>query len=135
MTCKIACAFALLFGALPLSALAQQQSGTPKPTKADVQKAAQIISTDKAKLATFCKLSTLDEQMAKADEAGDTKKADEAGDTKKLDELGHQANDLQNELGPDYLKLTAGLDQVDPRSQEGQDLLAPFEALDKTCPK
>jgi hypothetical protein len=126
MTRKIACALALLFGALPLSALAQQQSGAPKPTKADVQKAAQIISTDKAKLATFCKLSTLDEQMAKADEAGDTKK---------LDELGHQADDLQNKLGSDYLKLTAGLDQVDPRSQEGQDLLAPFEALDKTCPK
>jgi hypothetical protein len=126
MTRKIACALALLFGALPLSALAQQQSGAPKPTKADVQKAAQIVSTDKAKLATFCKLSTLDEQMAKADEAGDTKK---------LDELGHQADDLQNKLGPDYLKLTAGLDQVDPRSQEGQDLLAPFEALDKTCPK
>ena len=126
MTRKIACALAVLFGALPLSALAQQQSGASKPTKADVQKAVQIISTDKAKLATFCKLSTFDEQMAKADEAGDTKK---------LDELGHQANDLQNELGPDYLKLTAGLDQVDPRSQEGQDLLAPFEALDKTCPK
>jgi hypothetical protein len=126
MTRKIACALAFLFGTLPLSALAQQQSGAPKPTKVDVQKAVQIISTDKAKLATFCKLSTLDEQMAKADDAGDTKK---------LDELGHQANDLQNELGPDYLKLTAGLDQVDPRSQEGKDLLAPFEALDKTCPK
>jgi hypothetical protein len=126
MTRKIACALALLFGALPLSALAQQQSGAPKPIKADVQKAAQIISTDKAKLATFCKLGTLDEQMAKADEAGDTKK---------VDELGQQANDLQNELGPDYLKLIAGLDQVDPRSQEGQDLLAPFEALEKTCPK
>lgn len=126
MTRKIAGALALLFGALPLSALAQQQSGAPKPTEADVQKVAQIISTDKAKLATFCKLSTLDEQMARADEAGDTKK---------FDELAHQGDDLQNELGPDYLKLTAGLDQVDPRSQEGQDLLAPFEALDKTCPK
>jgi hypothetical protein len=126
MTRKISCALALLFGALPLSALAQPQSGAPKPTKADVQKAVQIISIDKAKLAIFCKLGTLDEQMAKADEAGDTKK---------LDELGQQANDLQDELGPDYLKLTAALDQVDPRSQEGQDLLAPLEALDKTRPK
>jgi hypothetical protein len=126
MTRKFACALALLFGALPLSALAQQQSAAPKPTKADVQKAAQIISTDKAKLSTFCKLGALDEQIAKADEAGDTKK---------LDELGQQANDLQDELGPDYLKLTAALDEVDPRSQEGQDLRAPLEALDKTCPK
>jgi hypothetical protein len=126
MTRKIACVLALLFGSLPLSALAQQRSAGPKPTKADVQKAAQIISADKAKLAAFCNLGTLDEQMAKADEARDTKK---------LDELGKQADDLQNELGSDYLKLTAGLEQVEPRSQEGQDLLAPFEALDKTCPK
>ena len=33
MTRKIACALAFLFGTLPLSALAQQQSGAPKPTK------------------------------------------------------------------------------------------------------
>jgi hypothetical protein len=126
MICRIAYTLALLFGVLPIVALAQQQSAAPKPTKADVQKAVQLISADKAKLAAFCKLATRDEQMAKTDQARDTKK---------LDELGEQANDLQNGLGPDYLKLTAGLEQVDPRPQWGLALLAPFEALDKICPK
>jgi hypothetical protein len=122
---KIVCALALLLGALPLSAEAQQPPPAgPKPTKADVQKVVQIINADKAKLATYCKLAALDEQMAQADQAKDNKK---------LEELGKQAEDLQKGLGPDYLRLTAGLDQVDPQSKEGQDLLAEFEALDKTC--
>jgi hypothetical protein len=126
MTRKIVCALALL-GALPFAALAQQPPPAgPKPTKADVQKVVQLITADKAKLATYCKLAALDEQMAKADQAKDTKK---------LDELGKQAEDLQKGLGPDYVKLTAGLEQVDPRSKEGQDLLAEFENLDKTCVK
>jgi hypothetical protein len=125
MTRKIVCAIAVL-GALPLAALAQQPPAGPKPTKADVQKVVQLITADKAKLATYCKLAALDEQMAKADQAKDTKK---------LEELGKQAEDLQKGLGPDYTKLTAGLEQVDPRSKEGQDLLSAFENLDKTCPK
>jgi hypothetical protein len=91
-----------------------------------VQKAVELISADNAKLAAFCRLATLDEQMAKADQAGDTKK---------LDDLGKQANDLQNGLGPDHLKLNVDLDQADPRSQHGQDLLARLEAHDKTRPR
>jgi hypothetical protein len=127
MTRKIVCALAILLGALPLSAEAQQPPPTgPKPTKADVQKVVQIINADKAKLAVYCKLAVLDEQMAQADQARDTKK---------LEELGKQAEDLQKGLGPDYLRLTAGLGQVDPQSKEGQDLLAVFEPLDKTCVK
>lgn len=127
MTRKIVCAIALL-GALPFAAVAQQPAppAGPKPTKADVQKVVQLISADKGKMTTYCKLASLDEQMAKADQARDTKK---------LEELGKQAEDLQKGLGPEYTKLTAGLEQVDPRSKEGQDLLSAFEALDKTCPK
>ena len=126
MTRKFAC-LALLLGALPLSAYAQQPPPAgPKPTKAEVQKVVQLINADKAKFATYCKLAALDDQMAKADQAKDTKK---------LEELGKQAEDLQKSMGPEFVKLTAGLDQVDPQSKEGQDLLSAFEALDKTCPK
>jgi hypothetical protein len=127
MTRKIVCALALLLGALPLSAEAQQPPPAgPKPTKADVQKAAQIIRADNAKLATYCKLAALDDQMAQADQAKDAKK---------LDELVRQADDLQKSLGPEYLRLTAGLEQVDPQSKEGHELLADFETLDKACAK
>ena|SRR5215467_10477855 len=128
MTRKIACILALLC-ALPLAAQAQQRPPGapppgPKPTKADVQKVVQIINADKAKLGTYCKLAAIDEQMAKAAEAKDDKK---------LEELGKQGEALQQTLGPEYVKLTAGLDQVDPQSKEGQELLKEFEPLDKLC--
>jgi hypothetical protein len=126
MTHKTACVLALLLGTLPFAAQAQQPAPPPKPTKADVAKAVQLISADKAKLATYCQLAALDEQMAKADAAKDTKK---------LEELGKKAETLQQGLGPDYVKLTAGLEQVDPTSAEGKELLAAFEPLDKSCAK
>jgi hypothetical protein len=122
MTRKIACIIALL-GVLPLSAQAQQPA---KPTKADVQKAVQIINADKAKLATYCKLAALDEEMAKADKAGDKAK---------LDGLVKQAEELQKTLGPEYVKLTTGLEEVDPQSAEGKALLAEFDVIDKACAK
>jgi hypothetical protein len=125
MTRKIACIIALL-GAMPLSALAQgaPPPAGPKPTKADVQKVVEVVSADKAKLATYCKLAQIDEQMAKAAEAGDTKK---------LETLGKEGEALQQTMGPEYVKLTAGLDEVDPQSPEGKDLLTAFEPLDKLC--
>jgi hypothetical protein len=89
-----------------------------------VQKVVQIINADKAKLGTYCKLAAIDEQMAKAAQAKDDKK---------LEELGKQGDALQQTLGPEYIKLTGGLDQVDPQSKEGQELLKEFEVLDKLC--
>jgi hypothetical protein len=124
MTHKIACI--LLLGVLSAPALAQQPSAAPKPTKADVQNVVQIISADKTKTATYCKLAVLDEQMAKASDAGDNQK---------LEDLGKQADDLGKTLGPEFARLTDGLDQIDPQSKEGQDLLTEFDALDKLCAK
>jgi phosphate-selective porin len=120
---KIACILALS-AALPLAAEAQQ--APPAPTKADVQKVVQIISGDKAKLATYCKLADLDQQMAQADQAGDKSK---------IDALDKQAQSLQDSLGPEYAKMAAGLDGVDPTSAQGKDLLSVLEGLDKSCGK
>jgi hypothetical protein len=126
MTRKIACVIALL-GTLPVAlSMAQAQQPGPAPTKADVQKAVKIISSDKAKQATYCKLAALDEDMANADKAGDKAK---------LDALVKQAEGLQSSLGPEYVKLTAGLESVDPQSAEGKALLAEFDVIDKACAK
>jgi hypothetical protein len=133
MTRKIACIVALLC-ALPLAVAQAQQPPRPpgapppgpKPTKADVQKVVQIINADKAKLANYCKLAAIDEQMAQAAQARDTKK---------LEELGKQGETLQQTLGPEYVKLTSGLEQVDPQSKDGQELIKEFEVLDKLCTK
>jgi hypothetical protein len=124
MTRKTACIIALL-GALPLSAQAQQPA-PPKPTKAEVQKVVQIINADKAKLATYCKLNALEEQVDKAAQAKDQKK---------LEALSQEADSLGQSLGPEYIKFSDGMTSVDPQSKEGQDLLAPFEPLDNLCAK
>jgi hypothetical protein len=125
MTRKITCLLVVL-GALTAPALAQQPSPTPKPTKAEVQKVVQIITADQAKLATYCKLAAIDEQMAKASEANDNNK---------LEELGKEAEALQKTMGPEYLRLVEGLDEVDPQSKEGEELLSAFDPLDKLCEK
>jgi uncharacterized caspase-like protein len=103
-----------------------QQSAALSPLKADVQKVVRIIASDKAKLATYCKLAALDEEMAKADTAKDQKK---------LDALAKEAEALQPLLGPEYVKLATGLEKVDPASKEGKDLVADFEPLDNFCTK
>jgi hypothetical protein len=98
----------------------------PKPTKADVQKVVQIISADKAKSAAYCDMAKLDDQIAEAD----AKK-----DQKKVDELSKQADAMGQKLGPEYVSLMSGLQQVDPSSADGKDFSAALEALDKLCKK
>jgi hypothetical protein len=120
---KIACVLALL-GPLAAPTHAQQQLAAPKPTKADVQKVVQIINADKTKIATYCNLARIDDQMAKATAAKDTSK---------LQQLGKQAEDMGQTLGPEYVALTSGLDEIDPESKDGRDLLSQFEVLDRLC--
>jgi hypothetical protein len=110
-------------------AFAQGQMGgppanVPKPTKADAQKVVQQIGGDKGKLQTYCDLGKLNQQMAAADEKKDTKT---------LQNLGPKADALAEKLGPDYNKLMDGLEQVDENSQEGKDIAAAFDSLDKQC--
>jgi hypothetical protein len=66
MTLKIACMLALL-GTLTASAQAQQSA--PKPTKAHVVNVLKIVSADKTKTTTYCKLADLGEEIAKASDA------------------------------------------------------------------
>jgi len=123
MTRKIACMLAVL-GTLTASAQAQQQS-VPKPTKADAVRLVQIISTDKTKVATYCKLADLGEEI---------RKAGEARDNSKLQRLGKQADDLGKALGPEFVRLNVGLERVNPQSKEGKELSAELEKLDTFCP-
>jgi hypothetical protein len=51
----------------------------PKPTKADAEKVVKIISGDKAKIALYCDMTKLNDQITAADEKKDTKKVDELG--------------------------------------------------------
>lgn len=116
-----------LFAAMPALAYAQKDSpatNVPKPTVADAQKVVQAISGDKARLQAYCDLGKLQEQM---------EKADQKNDTKALKALGDKADSLSQQVGPDYIKLTDGLDEVDPDSPEGKKFTAVFDTLHKQC--
>ena len=115
--------------------VAQAQKGAPPPakgaaakgpTKADVQKVVNQIKGDKAKLDTYCQISKLGDQM---------QAAAEKKDQKKMDDLNKQADALGQKLGPDYAKVMAGMEDVDPESKDGKDLIAIFDTLDASCPK
>jgi len=123
--------------ALPVCAQAQQpapakpqQQGqppaAPKPTKAAAQKVVQIVSGDKAKTKLYCDIAALSDQIDAA-----VQKKDE----KKLDELSQKADEMGSKIGPEYVALMDGLQDMDPDSKEGQEIGTTLEALDKLCAK
>jgi hypothetical protein len=118
---KIAFILATL-GAITVSA--QAQEGVPKPTKADAVKVVKIISADRAKTTAYCKLADLGDEITKASEARDNGK---------IQQLTKQADDLRKALGPEFVRLNAGLGQVNFQSKEGQEMSAELEKLDDLC--
>ena len=121
MKLKLAVAiFALV--AIPALAFGQQPPKTPKPTKADVQKVAQIISSDKAKLQSYCDSKKLYDQMGAAYKKNDSKTADA---------LNKQAEALVSKLGPEYSTMMDGLEQVD--RNQAKEFMSILSGLDKLC--
>jgi hypothetical protein len=114
----------IAIAAMPLCA--QAQNKPPKASKADVQKVVAMISADKAKTQTYCDMTKMGEQIEAADQAKDTKKVDAL--SKQMDEMGQK-------LGPDYVALMDGLQDIDPNSKDGKDIAGMLDGLDKLCGK
>jgi hypothetical protein len=126
MNLKLLMAVTIL-AAAPIVAFAQKDDPAdqaPKPTFVDAQKVVQLISNDKTKLQAYCELGKLQEQM---------EKAEEGNDTKAIDALVAKADALAQQIGPEYLKIVEGLEEVDPSSAEGQKFAAVFNALHDKC--
>jgi hypothetical protein len=117
----VAVIFAL---AIPALAHAQQGGPQPKPTKADAQNVVQIITSDKVKTQAYCDIGKLFDQIQVAKENNDS-------DT--IQALGKQVLPLVDKLGPEYVKVIEGMDQVDLTSSEGEELLSILSELDKRC--
>src|SRR5262249_20700912 len=112
----------LVVGAMPVCAQAQRQSAA-KVTKRDAQNVVRIISGDKAKTQTYCDMVKLGEQLEQADKK----------DNKSVDELSKRLGALGSKLGPEYAALMDGLEDIDPESEEGQEIESALVALDKLC--
>jgi hypothetical protein len=114
-----ACAFA----AAPVFAQEKPPSH-PTFSTAEIQKVIQIVSSDKTKTQQYCELGKINQQMAQAQE-----KRDNAT----LDRLGQQADELEEKIGPEFVRFIDALDQMEDESSEGKELMAAVETLDKLC--
>jgi hypothetical protein len=112
----------LAIAAVPVCAQAQQPSGAK--VKTDVQNVVKIISGDKAKTQTYCQLDELSDQVTQAAQKKDNKK---------VEELSRKMDELEGRLGPEYLALARELEDVDPDSQDGQEISSAIDALDRLC--
>jgi hypothetical protein len=102
---------------------AQSQQLDTARFKADAQNAFNIISSDKLKIRSFCEMADLGNQLDEADRVHDTKKAEEV--SQKMDEL--------EEKLPEYTALADGLKDVDPNSQDAQEIGSIILKLDEFC--
>ena len=118
----------------PKATQAPKASKAPKAAKgsnettkvAAAQRVVKTISADKAKTQTYCDIGKLADQI---------QEADKKNDMKKIDELNLKMDELATKLGPDYIALIGGLDDIDPDSKEAHDIGSALASLDKLCAK
>jgi hypothetical protein len=112
----------LVIAAVPVCAQAQAPDAA-KVTKADAQKVVKMISGDKAKSQTYCDILNL----------GEIEKAGQNKDAKKTDELNQKRDELTIKLGSEFIALMDELQDIDPESEDGQEIDSTLDALDKLC--
>jgi ribosome modulation factor len=105
--------------AAPLYAQAQQPS-TDK-LKAEARDFAKIISDDKLKSQTYCKIVELNDQI------------DQEEDPVEVQELSQKRDKLEEKLGRQYVALVAGVMGIDKDSRDYQQIASILEPLDKLC--
>jgi hypothetical protein len=113
----------LLTAVVPVCAQAQSPSA-PKVTKGDAQRVLKIIQSDKAKTKIYCEMAKIGNQLEQINEEADPKKFEEL--SRKMDEMGKR-------LGPEYGALIDGVQDIEPRSEVGQEISSSLDALDHLC--
>ena len=115
-----------VFSIITGASFAQDEPGNqaPKPTLEDVQRLADAISGDKSKLRAYCDLGHLHDE---------TQQAVDENDTKAIDALMAKTDALEQQLGPEYDRIIAGLDQIDFSSVEGQEIADVLRTLHARC--
>jgi len=111
----------LVISAVPL--YAQDQPNLAK-LKADAENVVKIIRGDKLKIQTYCEFADLSDQIDQAKREQDTEKTEEL--SQKVDKLGRK-------LGPEFVGLADALKNMDPNSQDGQEIGSIFDKLDEFC--
>ncbi len=101
---------------------AQDQQRTAAKLKADAQRVVSIISSDKTKSRIYCEISDLGNEI------------DQQKDRTKAEALLQKMEELEKQLGPEYVAFIEATKDVDPDSKDGQDIVSMFDELDEACP-
>jgi hypothetical protein len=105
-------------------AYAKEQPPNVEKLKADAQNVFKIISGDKLKIQTYCKIADLSQQLDRASQKKDTKK---------VEKLALRIDELESKLDPEYPLLLDRLWNVDPTSRDAQEILSILNKLDEFC--
>jgi hypothetical protein len=127
----------VLLGIAAVPVCVQAQAPNPpkaskaaKPAKAapasTVAATVKTISSDKAKIQTYCDIGTLGSQI---------EDAEQKKDMNKIDELNKTMGEMATKLGPEYAALLTRLEEIAPDSQEALEIGSALETLDKLCAK
>jgi hypothetical protein len=117
----------LIVAILAISAVpvyAQEQQPNVEKLKSDAQNVFKIISGDKLKIRTYCEIADLSVQLAQASRKQDPKK---------VEKLAQNIDELESKLGPEYPALLDGLWNIDPTSQDAQEIGSILHKLDEFC--
>ena len=110
---------AILATAAPMYARAKQPSADT--LKAQARNFFKIISGDKRKSQTYCKIVELNDQI------------DEREDPIEAGKLTRKRDKLQEKLGRKYVAFVAGLMHIDKASRDYREIASTFERLNKLC--
>ena len=110
----------LLISTAPLYAQHQQQNVAK--LKADARNLVGIIGSDKTKTQTYCRILDLIAQL------------DREKDSKKAKALPQKIDQLQKQLGPEFLAVTSGLQHLDLNSPDGREIILIIGSLNQACP-
>jgi len=111
----------LAFSTVPLYAQRQQQNVAK--LKSDARNLVGIIGGDKTKIQIYCQILDLIAQLEREK------------DRKKAKALSQKIDQLQKQLGPEFLSVTNRLNHIDLNSPDGREVALIIDSLNQSCPE
>jgi hypothetical protein len=119
----------LIVGILIFSTMllyAQRQEQNVAKLKADARNLVCTIGADKAKTQAYSQIVDVGRQL---------EQADKEKDRKKTRVLSQKINQLQKQIGPEFVMLADILKKVDLNSPDGREIALIIQSLNQSCPE
>ena len=114
----------LVISTSPLYAQLQQQNVAR--LKADARNIVGTIGADKDKTQAYCQIVDVGRQL---------EQADKEKDRKKTRALSQKIDQLQKQIGPEFVTLANILKNVDLKSPDGREIALIIQSLNESCPE